>query len=885
MATPNQIDTRGATQTSERDEDAASVNSVTNLDIPALIVPDLNNTPLEEAIKDGMKVGPAEFLINTPLLKEHIGVEHLKVFLPSGRLEINSERPIKFVTDCQDSPFPEEVLVSALKTFKIENPITQYIPGDEWPITRHRFLTKQELEDRLAAYCEIGVKYWKYVFELETNSLLTMNNEDRLRANEGLEQSIQRISDRLDEILVILTRDNSRRKAYGKQTYPLPKTKPRMEIVQNAEDAFQMGRRMMTEHDSIVAQAFNEESPDIPNATPAEGHETTGGKETPTQSKSQPGQPVTATITRGKEQHTVNFNFTNKEQHRENSLQDVQRQLSNMAQTTNRATTETDRPDRHDTQANRHGRQDTQQSRWGTRSDRQYEHRNRREYGSSRESDSGASTDWDYCSACGEPGHASRNCVARIREQLHCDKCNKRNHTTANCRGPPRQNRRSHSTPRYDYSNNLLQNNYLNNYPEHTGYGPYPSPVHYGANNYHVPGGNNHHTRNEPSTVYPPQATANNSNLDTTTQMLLTFMAETREETKNRGKHKMLMNHVSYFDGDDKSKCLMWLDNLERIAKEANIPLREAIAAKAGPNILTVLSRHPSAPDAELKRVILENFSNVGTRLEASHYLRRMRLAENKPIVTHNSEYAAVHAVAYNLKPEEQTDQQVFQQYANTLGDHIADKLTRKIFRKVPPSYIRTLKDAMEEGEQLEQVYRQTELARSERISMRETTISDSVNMISDVSSIEYPNSPRGGRFNSTMRQHQYPNQSRGSSYNNSNSQYNISNPYRNGYRRLKRYRHQSSWPKRNVRFEYNVKDKDMMGNIRRTVDFIKSGNQTREAAKKFPKFTNRAIEEVSEDAIETTSIDHIQHILNEDVDLIFDALVIADYIEEEDNA
>ena len=232
---------------------------------------------------------------------------------------------------------------------------------------------------------------------------------------------------------------------------------------------------------------------------------------------------------------------------------------------------------------------------------------------------------------------------------------------TANCRGPPRQNRRSHSTPRYDYSNNLPQNNYLNNYPEPTGYRPYPSPVHYGANNYHVPGGNNHHTRNEPSTVYPPQATANNSNLDTTTQMLLTFMAETREETKNRGKHKMLMNHVSYFDGDDKSKCLMWVDNLERIAKEANIPLREALAAKAGPNILTVISRHPSAPDAKLKRVILENFSNIGSRLEASHYLRRMRMAENKPIVTHNSEYAAVHAVAYNLKPEEQTDQQVFQ--------------------------------------------------------------------------------------------------------------------------------------------------------------------------------------------------------------------------------
>ena len=89
MATPNQFDTRGATQMSKRDEDAVSVNSVTNLDIPALIVPDLNNTPLEEAIKDGMKVGPTEFLINTPLLKEHIGSrtpEGIPTLRPVGNL-------------------------------------------------------------------------------------------------------------------------------------------------------------------------------------------------------------------------------------------------------------------------------------------------------------------------------------------------------------------------------------------------------------------------------------------------------------------------------------------------------------------------------------------------------------------------------------------------------------------------------------------------------------------------------------------------------------------------------------------------------------------------------------------------------------------------------
>ena len=64
------------------------------------------------------------------------------------------------------------------------------------------------------------------VFELETNSLLTMNNEDRLRANEGLEQSIQRISDRLDEILVIPTRVTQEEKPTVSRRTPYQKLNP-----------------------------------------------------------------------------------------------------------------------------------------------------------------------------------------------------------------------------------------------------------------------------------------------------------------------------------------------------------------------------------------------------------------------------------------------------------------------------------------------------------------------------------------------------------------------------------------------------------------------------------------------------------------------------------
>ena len=65
----------------------------------------------------------------------------------------------------------------------------------------------------------------------------------------------------------------------------------------------------------------------------------------------------------------------------------------------------------------------------------------------------------------------------------------------------------------------------------------------------------------------------------------------------------------------------------------------------------------------------------------------------------------------------------------------------------------------------------------------------------------------------------------------------------------------------------------------------MKEGEQNRKAAKRLPKFTSTNTDEVSEDNIATISITEIQTILNEDIDLIFDALVIGDYIEEEEEA
>ena len=148
------------------------------------------------------------------------------------------------------------------------------------------------------------------------------------------------------------------------------------------------------------------------------------------------------------------------------------------------------------------------------------------------------------------------------------------------------------------------------------------------------------------------------------------------------------------------------------------------------------------------------------------------------------------------------------------------------------------------------------------------------------------------GKFNSTMKnghQNYSPGNKQGNygNYNNSDNFSKNWSPQQNKFnrRRLQRYRYQSRWPKHDIKFEYNSRDKNMMGNLRRTINYMKEGAQNREAARRLPKFVNRTIDEVSEDNIATMSITEIQTILNEDIDLIFDALVIGDYIKDEEEA
>ena len=316
-----------------------------------------------------------------------------------------------------------------------------------------------------------------------------------------------------------------------------------------------------------------------------------------------------------------------------------------------------------------------------------------------------------------------------------------------------------------------------------------------------------------------------------------------------------------------------------------------------------------------------------GNQDRAHHYLTRMTLDEDESLLAHNSEYAAVHEAAHRIAPEEQRSEIALMDYVRTLPQVTCDELMKQITRE--ESKIHNLRQAINMAERLDRQARQRELNRQERNTLRETTIrEEAVNEMSIQEEVNFMSGRNDGRFNSTMKNNSgcwnnSPNrnnsysdrnnsyyggrnnsyQGRNSSYSDNRSDRNYSdnkswnnnkswNPrynYSDNYdsrRRLNRYKHQSRDPKNKIKFKNNIGDKEMFSTLRNMVDQLKEHPQAnRHMFKKIlpdvTKYRNR--EEVCEDKISEMRIEELQGILKEDIDLIFDALVIHDYIKEVD--
>ena len=218
-------------------------------------------------------------------------------------------------------------------------------------------------------------------------------------------------------------------------------------------------------------------------------------------------------------------------------------------------------------------------------------------------------------------------------------------------------------------------------------------------------------------------------------------------EIENR---KTYLENIKVYEGTDKQKCFPWVNRLQQAAKCSNTSLRAALLARAGATVFGIVAATPeNIDDLEMKKVVLRNFSDIATPMEAAQKLRNMRMTSDQPIASYNYNYAAVHEAAFDIHPSEQRMRFALEDYANSLPKYTADKLSYKIVKV--NSWIKTLQDAMDHAVKIDQESRQSKVMRNRRNNSSEL-IDTTVNKISDID-INYVASRQGdSRFNSTMK-------------------------------------------------------------------------------------------------------------------------------------
>ena len=98
--------------------------------------------------------------------------------------------------------------------------------------------------------------------------------------------------------------------------------------------------------------------------------------------------------------------------------------------------------------------------------------------------------------------------------------------------------------------------------------------------------------------------------------------------------------------------------------------------------------------------------------------------------------------------------------------------------------------------------------------------------------------------------------------------------------RRPNKYQHHRNQHKAQVIFEFSDQNMmEMMQTVRGLINLIKANPTTREHYKSNKLASWKYNNEVNESEVQSSSLDQLQQFLNEDMDVVFDALVAADYI------
>ena len=116
-----------------------------------MYLPDLNNTPLSEALKNGIKWGTeAEVIVECPKLKHYYGVDTLLVQEESGRVQLYTTDEIEtFPVCCAPTKFSLSSLAKVCEGAPNQRGTLTSLPGDNWSTRLMKHLSRFDLDQRL----------------------------------------------------------------------------------------------------------------------------------------------------------------------------------------------------------------------------------------------------------------------------------------------------------------------------------------------------------------------------------------------------------------------------------------------------------------------------------------------------------------------------------------------------------------------------------------------------------------------------------------------------------------------------------------------------------------------------------------------------------------
>ena len=223
-----------------------------------MYLPDLDNTPLSQALKNGLDWGVEdEVMVECPKLKQYFGVDTLLVQRTSGRVHLHTkDEDETFPISCSRTKFPIPLLKKALEGAEQQRATPKDLPGEDWPHKIKTILRRMELDSRLDAYAALVGRYARNSVSLEHAHMVSRGSTDGYYKVAKYEIRGRKISNRMDEILAILMQDNAYREQAKIKTYPTPTTNPVNQLITSPTEADKIAEAAQREADNIMAIAF-----------------------------------------------------------------------------------------------------------------------------------------------------------------------------------------------------------------------------------------------------------------------------------------------------------------------------------------------------------------------------------------------------------------------------------------------------------------------------------------------------------------------------------------------------------------------------------------------------------------------------------------------------